>query len=34
LRREELEQMLAEVGFVETKVETQIWELVFTAKKP
>ncbi|HLY25728.1 MAG TPA: class I SAM-dependent methyltransferase [Aggregatilineales bacterium] len=34
LRREELERMLGEVGFVETKAETQLWEVVYTARKP
>ncbi len=33
LRREELESMLEETGFVDLKVETQIWENVFTATK-
>jgi glycine/sarcosine N-methyltransferase len=33
LRREELESMLANAGFVDIKVETQLWELVFTARK-
>jgi len=34
LRREELERMLTEVGFVGLKAETQLWELVITARKP
>ncbi len=33
LRREELESMLADVGFVDVKVETQLWEMIFTATK-
>ncbi len=33
LRREELESMLTEVGFVGLKAETQVWEIVFTATK-
>jgi glycine/sarcosine N-methyltransferase len=33
LRREELEAMLKEAGFVDLKVETQLWEMVYTARK-
>ncbi len=33
LRREELEAMLTEVGFIGLKAETQLWELVVTATK-
>ena len=34
LRRAELEAMLAEIGFIDLKVESQHWELVFTAARP
>jgi glycine/sarcosine N-methyltransferase len=34
LRRAELEAMLAAVGFTQIKVESQTWELLFTAQKP
>ncbi len=34
LRRKELESMLTEVGFVDLKGETQLWELVITTTKP
>lgn len=34
LRRNELESMLAQVGFVSVQVEPQGWENVFTARKP
>jgi SAM-dependent methyltransferase len=33
LRREELETMLKETGFTDLKVESQGWELIFTARK-
>lgn len=34
LRRTELDQMIAETGFVDCAVENQNWELVFTARRP
>lgn len=33
LRREELEALLGEAGFTQIKVERDVWELVFTAKR-
>jgi glycine/sarcosine N-methyltransferase len=33
LRREELEAMMTEVGFKDIKAETQLWEVVYTARK-
>jgi glycine/sarcosine N-methyltransferase len=34
LRREELQNLMAEVGFVDMKAETQLWEMIITARKP
>ncbi|MEP7286516.1 MAG: methyltransferase domain-containing protein [Chloroflexota bacterium] len=34
LRRDELIQMMTEVGFVDIKAETQLWEIMYSARKP